>query len=75
MRDQFLGRLWEAHHDQFSADLGNAIDSGAKKASALFGGVPMPLKAMAAVLALSVTSLLFSAPQIAADRPIVITAR
>lgn len=65
MQDQIFGKLWDAHHDQFSADMGAAIDTTVVKARGLFGGVPMPLKAMAAVLAMSVTSLIFATPSLA----------
>ena len=68
MQDQIFGRMWEAHHDQFSADVSKAIAAGAAKARSLFGGVPMPVKAMAAVLAMSVTSLVFATPSLAQDR-------
>ena len=65
MQDQIIGRLWEAHHEQFSADVGQAVGAAAARARGLFGGVPMPLKAMAAVLALSITSLVFATPSLA----------
>lgn len=68
MQDQFLGRLWEAHHDQFSADVGKVVDAAAARTRGLLGGVPMPLKAMAAVLAMSVTSLMFATPSVAQDQ-------
>ena len=65
MQDQILGRIWSDHHEQFSADLGRALDRAAAKTRALGGSVPMPLKAMAAVLAMSVTSLVFATPSLA----------
>ncbi len=64
MQDEILGRLWSDHHEQFSADVGRALDT-AMKGRGRFGGVPMPLKAMAAVLAMSVTSLVFATPSLA----------
>lgn len=67
MQDQILGRIWDAQHEQFSSDFGTALDAAANKARRLFGSVPMPLKAMAAVLAMSVTSLIFSAPVFAQE--------
>ena len=68
MQDQIFGRLWEAHHEQFSADASKAIGAASAKARNLLGGVPMPLKAMAAVLAMSVTSLVFATPSLAQDQ-------
>ena len=68
MQDQIFGRMWEAHHDQFSADVSQALSAGAAKARSLFGSVPMPVKAMAAVLAMSVTSLVFATPSLAQER-------
>ena len=65
MQDQILGRLWSDHHDQFSADVGRGLDRAGAKVRSLFGGVPMPLKAMAAVLAMSITSLVFATPSLA----------
>jgi len=68
MQDQILGRLWVAHHEQFSSDFGRAIDKAAGKARGFVGAVPIPLKAMAAVLAMSVTSLVFATPSFAQDQ-------
>ncbi|MFN3728072.1 MAG: UrcA family protein [Allosphingosinicella sp.] len=68
MQDQIFGRLWEAHHEQFSADTSKAIGAASAKARNLLGGVPMPLKAMAAVLAMSITSLVFATPSLAQDQ-------
>jgi UrcA family protein len=68
MQDQILGRIWDAHHEQFSADVSRAIGAARTKAGGLFGGVPMPLKAMAAVLAMSITSLIFATPSLAQDQ-------
>jgi len=65
MQDQILGRLWSDHHDQFSADVGKVFDRAAVKIGGLVRGVPMPLKAMAAVLAMSITSLVFATPSLA----------
>lgn len=65
MQDQIFGRAWSDHHDQFSADLGKLFDRASTKVGGLFGGVPMPLKAMSAVLAMSITSLLFATPSLA----------
>ena len=63
-----MGRIWDAHHEQFSSDFGKGLDAAATKVRRLFGSVPMPLKAMAAVLAMSVTSLVFATPSLAQDR-------
>lgn len=68
MQDQILGRIWSDHHDQFSADVSQKLDRAAAKVRSLFGSVPMPVKAMAAVLAMSVTSLVFATPSLAQDR-------
>lgn len=68
MQDQILGRIWSDHHEQFSADVGQKLDRAAAKARSLLGHVPMPVKAMAAVLAMSVTSLVFATPSLAQDR-------
>jgi len=65
MQEQILGRDWSDHHDRFNADLGKALDRAAAKVGGVFGSVPMPLKAMAAVLAMSITSLVFATPSLA----------
>jgi len=70
MQDQLIGRIWDAQHDQFSADVSSAVGAASTRLRGLFGGVPMPLKAMAAVLAMSVTSLIFSVPSYAAENQI-----
>lgn len=65
MQDQILGRIWNAHHEQFSASLGSALSAASAKVRGLAGDVPSPLKAMAAVLAMSATTLIFSTPAMA----------
>jgi len=51
MQDEMAGRLWVAHHEQFSQRLGGVVDSAAAGVARLFGVVPMPLRAIAAVVA------------------------
>ena len=61
MRDAMEGRLWVAHHERLSEDLSRVVD----KARAHFSGsgdpLPIVARAMALVLAVSLTSLSFSA--------------
>ena len=65
MNDEIFGRMWTAHHDRFSADVSRALNGASVKAQRVSAAVPMPLKAMAAVLAMSVTSLIFASQGIA----------
>lgn len=59
MQDEFHGRLWEAHHDRFSAD----VDSALRKAAARLRAVPFVAERIAgqilvALAAVSVASTL-----------------
>ena len=58
MKDAMLDSIWAAHHQQFSADLGRAADRlGARIGGAEGDSLPLVARAMALVLAVSLTSL------------------
>jgi UrcA family protein len=67
MRDEIEARLWNQHHEAFS----NHVAAGAGRAGTGLGrlnrAVPMPLKLMAAVLAVSVATLTAPSPALASQ--------
>ena len=63
MRDQIDAVIWNDGHEDFSRDLTRR----AAKVRAAFRSIPTPLKAMAAALAASITTLASTSPPAAAQ--------
>lgn len=62
MQDEIVGRMWAAHHQQFSDGFGNAAASAGRRVRRGLRAVPMRLKAGAMALAASVATLLAAVP-------------
>ena len=67
MKDEVDGRLWTAAHEQFSGAVDETLRGASARASRISAAVPTPLKLMAVVLAVSVSTLLLAVPASAAE--------
>ena len=60
MKDQFHDRMWIDNHERFSTDLGQRLDRIAARFSGRGDPLPIVARAMALVMAVSLTSLSLS---------------